>query len=84
MKNNLCSSAENIDFSKDTDKIISRVNAWVNNLTNGKISEILPQGSINQFTRMIIVNAIYFKGNWNKKFDESKTQRLPFYLEGKK
>ena len=60
--------------------MISEVNSWVEKNTNGLIKEILPPGSVDSFTRLILANALYFKGAWEKKFDASKTVKRDFYL----
>ncbi len=45
-----------------------------------KIKDLLPQGSIDAMTRLVLVNAIYFKGNWEKKFLMSATRDEQFKL----
>ncbi|XP_023547018.1 serpin-ZX-like isoform X2 [Cucurbita pepo subsp. pepo] len=65
---------------QQANKVISEVNSWVEKNTNGLIKEILPPGSVDSFTRLILANALYFKGAWEKKFDASKTVKRDFYL----
>ncbi|AES73226.1 serpin-ZX-like protein [Medicago truncatula] len=48
--------------------------------TNGIIKQLLPSRSVNSLTRLIIANALYFKGVWNDKFDASKTKDYDFHL----
>jgi serpin B len=55
-----------------------KINAWVNQNTNGKIQRIV--GQIPSEMVLYLINAIYFKGSWVKEFDKSKTQDLPFRL----
>ncbi|XP_039609356.1 leukocyte elastase inhibitor-like [Polypterus senegalus] len=69
-----------VDFIGAAVKIMQEVNEWVENQTEGKIKDILQQGSINSMTRLILINAIYFKGNWLKKFDEKNTDVMPFRI----
>lgn len=45
-----------------------------------KIKDLLKPGSVNAMTRLALVNAIYFKGNWMNRFDEAKTTKMPFKL----
>ncbi|XP_013931024.1 PREDICTED: leukocyte elastase inhibitor [Thamnophis sirtalis] len=51
-----------------------------NFLSVSKISELLPEGSINEMTKLVLVNAVYFKGNWEKPFKEGDTNDKPFRL----
>jgi len=55
------------------------INQWVNKETNGKIPAII--NGISPSEMMILINATYFKGNWSSKFDPSKTENQPFYLQ---
>jgi serine protease inhibitor len=55
------------------------INGWVDDKTNHKIESILSQITPEQV--MFLLNAIYFKGTWQKEFNEESTEELPFYLE---
>ena len=55
------------------------INGWVADKTNDKIETILDR--IDPDHVMFLLNAIYFKGIWQKKFDKKETEKLPFYLE---
>ena len=54
------------------------INSWVNTNTNGKINQIVQQ--IDPRTLIVLINAIYFKGSWQKEFDKSATRDGIFYL----
>ena len=54
------------------------INNWVNDKTRGKITNILAPGSVTPQTQAILVNAVYFKGDWRTPFDRSLTQEKPF------
>lgn len=56
------------------------VNSWAAETTNGLIKELLPHGSLNISTALVLANALYFKGEWNDKFDPSKTRNGEFHL----
>lgn len=58
----------------------SEVNSWAEKETNGLITEVLPPGSVDSLSRLILANALYFKGAWEEKFDASKTEKHDFYL----
>ncbi|XP_069103394.1 leukocyte elastase inhibitor-like [Argopecten irradians] len=55
------------------------INDWVSQQTAEKIKDLLPQGSLNELTIMVLVNAIYFKGNWETKFDDKATRDMTFH-----
>ena len=59
------------------------INDWVKEKTNQKIKELFGPGSINPQLRMVLTNAIYFKGNWRKPFDKSATRQKSFYTKDK-
>lgn len=61
-------------------EVTKEVNAWADKETNGLIKEVLPSGSIDATTRLILTNAVYFKGAWNEKFDASETKDHEFFL----
>jgi serpin B len=60
--------------------VSKEVNLWAEKETNGLVKEILPLGSIDNLTRLIFANALYFKGKWNAKFDTLMTQDYDFHL----
>ncbi|KAL6982830.1 hypothetical protein U1Q18_016223 [Sarracenia purpurea var. burkii] len=57
----------------------NEVNSWAEKETNGLIKEVLPSGSVDSSTRLILANALY-NGEWNEKFDVSKTKDHDFHL----
>lgn len=59
-------------------RAVSTINGWVNQSTRGKITEIVDQLSADDV--MVLINAIYFKGNWSRQFDKQQTKTEPFYL----
>uniref|UniRef100_A0A8C1Q0F5 Serpin B6 n=1 Tax=Cyprinus carpio TaxID=7962 RepID=A0A8C1Q0F5_CYPCA len=64
---------EEVDFKKKSEAVRVDINKWVEKNTQGKIKDLFPQGSIDALTRLVLVNAIYFKGNWEKKFPKEAT-----------
>lgn len=70
-----------LDF-KDAQGSSEKVNAWVASRTNDKIKSIVSPATFNDDLRLILTNAIYFKGNWLDEFDKKYTQREPFYAPG--
>ncbi len=59
--------------SKDT------INDWVEEKTNDKIKDLIPDGFIDADTRLVITNAIYFNGKWLNEFDKQATREEKFY-----
>jgi serpin B len=70
--------ATNLDFLTATEASRLTINDWVEEKTNDKIKDLFPSGSINGDTRLVLTNAIYFKGDWLQQFDSSKTQDEEF------
>ena len=64
-----------LDFKNPSS--LATINSWVNQSTAGKIPAILD--AIDPAERMFLINAIYFKGSWQKQFDKSKTSDAPFF-----
>ncbi|KAL7194401.1 hypothetical protein ACSBR1_034754 [Camellia fascicularis] len=60
------------------DKVIVEVNSWVENETKGLIKDLLRPGFINGDTALLFANALYFKGNWDRKFDKKLTRNRNF------
>ncbi|MGH9768685.1 MAG: serpin family protein [Blastocatellia bacterium] len=56
------------------------INRWVETNTRGKIKQIIDQIDSRQV--MFLINAVYFKGQWRKRFEKTLTQTQPFYLPG--
>ncbi len=69
---------ELVDFESDPDGIRGQVNEWVEEQTRDRIQDLLPEGSVDQETRMILVNAIYFLASWQDAFEEEKTRDQSF------
>ncbi|CAN6292705.1 unnamed protein product [Urochloa humidicola] len=69
-----------VDFQKKATEAAGQVNSWVEKITSGLIKEILPPGSVDHTTRLVLGNALYFKGAWTEKFDASKTKDSEFHL----
>ncbi|XP_030302272.1 leukocyte elastase inhibitor isoform X1 [Calypte anna] len=69
-----------VDFLQACDEARKEINQWVEEKTEGKIPNLLSEASVNNMTRLVLVNAIYFKGNWAEKFEEANTTDMPFRL----
>ncbi|CAM8938461.1 unnamed protein product [Rhodiola kirilowii] len=73
-------AAKQVDFQNKHVEVTSEVNSWADEKTSGLIKDILPPGSVDHTTRLILTNAIYFKGSWTEKFDASATKDCDFHL----
>ena len=71
-----------LDFAADPEGSRATINDWVEDKTNDKIKELLPQGSITDLTRLVLTNAIYFSAAWDEPFRASDTADRPFKLAG--
>src|ERR1035441_10259328 len=67
------------DFETGAESARSEINRWVAQKTKDKIKDILPPGSLTGLTRLVLANAIYFKGVWTKPYDKAQTAAQPFH-----
>ena len=70
------------DFSSEHEQARRRVNAFVAEATRGLIADVLPLGSVDASTVLVLANALYFKGTWARPFNPSGTFAAPFHLPG--
>jgi serine protease inhibitor len=69
-----------VDFRTAAESARAAINAWVAQQTKDKIQNILPPGSLSAMTRLVLANAIYFKGAWASPFVKANTLIQPFHL----
>ncbi|XP_012874360.1 PREDICTED: serpin B8 [Dipodomys ordii] len=69
---------EELSFVRESEDCRKHINAWVSEKTEGKISEVLGPGSVSSQTKMVLVNAVYFKGKWKEQFDRKHTRDMLF------
>ena len=69
-----------LDFINETEQSRVAINKWVSDQTKGRIEGLIPQGMINELTRLVLTNAIYFNVAWEHSFDKKMTANGPFYL----
>ena len=82
IKTNYDGRLSEVDFAKATEAARKTINTWVEKKTRNKIKDLIPKGVLNQLTRLVLTNAIYFKGNWASQFKKDRTQDAPFTLAG--
>ncbi|XP_063361057.1 alaserpin-like isoform X3 [Cydia amplana] len=73
------SEFKNIDFTKNV-PAAQEINSWVEDHTNKKIKDLVDPHSLGADTRAVLVNALYFKGSWEKKFDTKVTTDRDFHV----
>ena len=84
LKDHFSANLFDVDFVRATEESRQQINRWVEQQTKDKIKDLMPQGSISTDTRLVLVNAIYFKGTWQSTFKERSTRDQDFHLaEGK-
>ncbi|XP_055964488.1 leukocyte elastase inhibitor-like [Sorex fumeus] len=72
-----------VDFQHAAEDARKEINAWVKEQTEGKIPELLAAGVVDSMTKLVLVNAIYFKGKWQEEFSKQSTTEVPFRLNKK-
>ncbi|VGO22868.1 serpin family protein [Pontiella sulfatireligans] len=75
------SEIEAIDYKADADAARKKINRWVEGKTNDRIKDLIPAGMLDPLTRLVLANAIYFKGDWASQFKAEATHDVPFILE---
>ncbi len=69
-----------VDFANDTESSRQTINRWVEDKTDNKIKDLLHQGDVTYLTRLVLTNAIYFKGDWAAKFMQEETRTAAFHI----
>ena len=77
LKNDYKSEISEADFN-DPETTRTRINDWVAKETKDKIKELIPAGGLTVQNRLVLANAVYFKGEWVEKFNKDRTQDAPF------
>jgi serpin B len=73
---------ESANFAHDPQKAEKSINHWVEEITRNRIMGLIPQGALTQFTRLVLVNALYIKSSWKYPFEKSKTSEKDFTAIG--
>ncbi|MEZ4235698.1 MAG: serpin family protein [Myxococcota bacterium] len=70
---------EALDFRHDADGGRQHINGWVSDQTDGRIPSLLPSGSLDADTSLVLANAVFFDGDWASAFDPAATAEAPFH-----
>jgi serpin B len=84
LKDNYGAGLSDVDFIKDTEGARKTINTWVEKETRDKIKDLIQPGVLGRDTRLVLTNAIYFKGNWAEQFKKEATKDEPFHLAADK
>ena len=76
---NYDSGVELVDFKTDSNGATTEINNWVASETNNLIPKLIPQGSLDSQTRLVLVNALYLNASWLAAFDANKTHPQAFH-----
>ncbi len=68
------------DFKTGAESARDEINRWISQKTREKIRDLLPPKSLDPQTKIVLANAVYFKGSWSRPFEKSATRMLPFHL----
>jgi serine protease inhibitor len=68
----------NLDFKQETERSRQTINSFIEEQTNNKIKDLIPIGALSSETKLVLTNAIYFKGTWEWEFDRSDTNDQEF------
>ncbi len=79
LRKNYGATVTPLNYEQEAEQARVTINQWVDDKTRHKITEIIRPGVLDESTRMVLVNAIYFNGTWATPFAESATQSDKFY-----
>jgi serpin B len=73
-----------VDYEHATEAARKQVNLWVEQKTEQKIKDLIQPGALDVLTRLVLINAIYFKGAWEHEFDPEQTKDSSFFVTPEK
>lgn len=73
-------SVVQLDFAGNPDGSARAINAWVSERTNGRIPSLIEAESLDEYTRLVVTNAVYFLADWQSEFRPGATAPRPFTL----
>ena len=79
LENFYMAEANELDFSKNVEAA-DIINSWIEEKTNDKIKDMIKPELLSDLTKLVLTNAIYFKGDWDSPFDPEKTYETDFKL----
>jgi serpin B len=73
-----------VDFINHTEDARTTINEWVEKQTESRIKDLVPQGVLSPLTRLVLTNAVYFKGTWSRPFVKALTKEDDFHVSSDK
>ncbi len=83
-RKNYGAGLRHVDFIKETEAARKTINDWVEKQTRNKIKKLIAPGVLNEETRMVLTNAVYFKSQWAHQFGKEATKDGTFHITGDK
>ncbi len=80
LERNYSAPAKPVDYRQAAEAARAAINAWVEQQTRDRIKNLIPPGSLDALTRMVLVNAVWFKADWAHPFDAKRTEKAPFHV----
>ncbi len=80
LRDHYAAGFDQVDFSGNSEAARRAINQWVAAKTADRIRDLFPPGTVNDNTRLVLANAIYFKGLWATQFKPERTQNGPFHV----
>ena len=77
-QSNFNANLNQADFRTGAEAARKQINSWVSGHTGGRVNDLLVPGVLDASTRLVLVNAIYFKGKWQEPFEQRDTFQGPF------
>lgn len=71
-----------MNFRKDPGNARAEINGWVAEQTRDRIRDLIPRAGVTSATRLVLVNALYFKAAWRTEFEPEATHPKPFHING--
>jgi serpin B len=82
VKRNFGGAFDPLDFVADPATATQRINSWVADETRDRIRDLIPGGTLDKTTRLVLANALYLKAPWASEFSQNATQSEPFFVRG--
>ncbi len=81
VENNFGAEPKTLNITGNPEEARRAINAWTSEQTHGRIEDLIPAGNLNADSQLVLTNAIYFFGEWARKFDPDRTRNEDFYLD---